>query len=1207
MKASFIQTPLKVRTIFIGILFSTGLIQSCTTKIETPSAEPKAVNSNENQNPWRSLITADNLNTWKKIGGKAGYELEGDTIIGTSIASGNSTYFTTGEIFSDFIFEVDVQAQAPLNSGVQFRSKQIQGKKGPTVSGYQMEIDTAERAWSGGIFDQGRRGWLYTLSRNQKCSEEFKINDWNKYRIEAVGQNVRTFINGVPCSNIVDSLSKSGFIALQIHSAGGDKVNKTVKWRAPKILTNDIQTHLNKPSDLEQFNYLTNQLTDFQKNQGWQQLWDGKSVASVESTGDWKIQNNALTATAKQSVNTLSLPITGHYYEFELDVNSSEQADNGIHYLLADNHQGYEFQLSSETTTKQIIKNNHAMGSIYGITSATNLTEPKGWRSLRINKGWNRIRLVVKGTQVEHWINNIKVAEQQFLSAIPKQLNPIKIENSTGKLEVKNIRIRHLPTPKPVVKTKKSNPGDRDGHVMKKVVPENIIPEAPILTLGQAMKSFELHSDFALEVIADSPLIFDPVSAIYDAKGRIWALEMTTYMQDTLATGEMTHDSQIVMLTDTNQDGAMDTRQVVLPNLILPRALAFVDKGIIWADNVSLYFSELSETDGKVNVVKTEVVDKDYAKGGNVEHKPNGLLFSLDNWYYNAKSNKRYRPYPLNAALPKNTKEIYRNQYWKMVIGQTEFRGQWGITQDDYGRHYFLGNSSPLQTTSFLPNVAFRNNKQEFPKQMLNQNIGSNDVYPIRVTPGINRGYMEGMYDKNFRLKKNTAAGGPVVYRGNQFPAKYSQISLITESAGNLVRANKIIETNGKVTGQNLFENQEILASTDERFRPVNTNNTPDGTVMIVDFYHGVLQHRTFLTSYLSDQIKSRDLERSKHIGRLYRLKYKHAPLPKVEFLYGLSAEQLIPFLSHDNGWHRDMAQQLLVMKQDRSVVNLLEKVASSNSNHLAQIKALWTLEGLGHNSFEVLKQAALAGNDKVKRSVFRLVELLPTTNIISNWLISQSQNISQEAAQALTLAAGTHQTWQATANIINQYGTSPFVLASLANHETDFLSAHQTEIPSAEVAEIAKLGSVVIQTNKKLTGKLAASVAKGKLLFNGEAGCFGCHGADGEGNPAIPPLNKSEWVTGDAKKLAGILLHGYSGPITVRGKTYDNGMVMPGLAANPHFKDQDIADIATYIRNAWNNKASEVSKESVQSVRHHTQQQSIPYTAETIKNIKGH
>lgn len=1207
MKLPSIKYPSRSHVLVAGIVLSSVILQSCIMPKDSASDPKLKIDTVVNKATWRSLIDTDNLTDWQKIGGNASYRLENDTIIGTSIATNKSTYFTTGEIFTDFILEVDIQAQTPLNSGVQFRSGKIMGKKGETVAGYQIELDTAKRAWSGGIYDQGRRGWLYPLSRNQACRESFKQEDWNKYRVEAFGSEIRTFVNGVPCSYIIDDMSPKGFIALQIHSAGTDKKDKTVKWRAPKVLTENVQAHLTDVSKLEAFNYLNNQISASQKSMGWQQLWDGKSLDSLAHTGNWKVQNDILTATANASTNTLSLPVKSHYFELELDVKSSNKADSGIHYLVNKNGKGYEFQLSSQTSVKQILNNTQAMGAVYGITAATNLTEPKGWRTLRINRDWNRVRLVVKGKYVEHWINNIKMVEQQFSLPMPTAVMPIKIENTSGTVAIKNIMIRHLAAPEPVKAFTKVNPGDKEGHVMKKVVPEALIPESPILDLKDALDSFHVHPDFAIDVIADSPLVYDPVYAIYDAAGRVWVLEMTTYMQDTLATGEMEHDSQIVMLTDTDQDGSMDTRQVILANLVLPRALAFVEKGILWADHQSLHFTELAEENGKVKVVKTEMVDKDYAKGGNVEHKPNGMLYSLDNWYYNAKSSKRYRPYPLDVTLPKGSKEIYRNAHWKMALAGTEFRGQWGISQDDYGRHYFVANSSPLKTTSFLPNVAFRNPKQTFPSEMLGQYIGDSDVYPVRVTPGLNRGYGKGMYTEDFKLKRNTAAGGPVIYRGNQYPPKYSNISIVTEPAGNLLRANKIIEEDGKVTGQNLFEQQEILASTDERFRPVNTNNTPDGTIMVVDFYHGILQHRTYLTSYLSEQIKSRDLERNKHIGRLYRLKHKATAMPKVDYLHNLSATQLVPFLAHKNGWHRDMAQQLLVMKQDKSVVDELTHIATSSNNHLAQIKALWVLEGLAELSLPTLKLASQSQHDKVKRSVYRLAELLPASTDLNAWLNEQSQNTTAEAAQALVLAAGTHNAWPAVANIIQQHGNSPFVIASLAFKENAFLAAQQANIPTPVADELLAVSKVVKKPKQQLSGAIAQSFIKGRNLYNGEAGCFGCHGADGEGNPMIPPLNKSEWVTGNPQKLSAILLHGFSGEIKVRDKVYNSGMVMPGLGNNPHFKDQNIADISTYIRNAWDNKASPVTQDMVQSVRHHTQSQKIPYTTESIKHIKGH
>lgn len=751
--------------------------------------------------------------------------------------------------------------------------------------------------------------------------------------------------------------------------------------------------------------------------------------------------------------------------------------------------------------------------------------------------------------------------------------------------------------------------GDKEDHDMSEVVPRELIPKAPILNTKQAMSSFKVHPDFELEPIVHEPLIFDPVVIQYDAAGRIWALEMTTFMPNTQADGEMKHESQIVVLSDTDNDGKMDKRQVVVEKILLPRALAFVQGGILWADMTKLYFTEIAEAKGKFTAIKTDVVDPGYAKGGNLEHKPNGLLFNLDNWYYNAKSDKRYRPYPLDSQLPAGAREIYRNDKWKMAIANTEFRGQWGLTNDDYGRLYFNINWTPLRTTSFLPNVANRNPKHKFPREIVQQAVGTTDIYPIRVTPGINRGYQESNYNEGYKLKQHTAACGPIIYRGNQFPKQYYGIGLVQEPAANLIKATKLTEKNGVVSGKNLFEQQEIVASTDERFRPVNAYNAPDGTITIVDFYQGILQHKTFLTSYLANQIKMRDLARNKHIGRLYQLKHKNSPVPKVEYLNGLTPIKLVAYLNHENGWHRDMAQQLIVMKQDKSAVSALKHLALNSANPVAQIKALWTLEGLGIVDFELIKQVSNSASvdNKVKRSLYRLVELLPKEPQIQPWLQTQVQTADTETAPILSLALGTHQAWPALSQLINQFGTTDFTLAALANHEADYLTSQSSQISEQDKAKITTVLNYVkaSETKTKLTLTERQSVERGRALYNGEAGCFGCHGKDGEGNAMIPPLNNSEWVIESDKRLIAILLHGFSGPITVNGKAFTSPMTMPGLAQNPDMTDDNLADIASYIRHAWDNNAEPVAAKTVEAVRQKTKTKATPYTQETIKQIQ--
>jgi len=739
---------------------------------------------------------------------------------------------------------------------------------------------------------------------------------------------------------------------------------------------------------------------------------------------------------------------------------------------------------------------------------------------------------------------------------------------------------------------------------MDEQVPNELIPESPVLSPEQALLSFRTPANIGVSLIANEPLVFNPVAAVYDKKGRLWVAEMITYMPDVLATNEKAALNQIVVLSDTNNDGVFDKRTVVLDKLVLPRALAFAPNGLLWADNTTLFYSEIIEQQGEFTVTFTHAVDAQYAAKGNIEHKPNGLLYSLDNWYYNAKAAFRYRTYPLKAVIPDDSNEVYRNETFKVVKAPTEFRGQWGITQDDYGRHYFNDNWTAIQTTSFLPSVSHRNKDYIFPTEVMQQLVGTNVVFPVRVTPGINRGYNMSMYDEAYKLKRHTSAGGPLFYRGSQFPSEFYGMLLTPESAGNLVKATKTVEIDGVVSGQDMFPHQSIIASTDERFRPVNTIDAPDGTITLLDLYHGIVQHRGFLTTYLRKQIESRSLQNNPNTGRIYRIFHNGSPLEKPSYLSGLNAYQLTAYLSHRNGWHRDKAQQLLVMSQDKSVSHLLGKIAINSKSDITRIKALWTLEGLDAIDFDLLKLVLNNYHPKVARSVYRLAETIDTTPELEKWLNAQSENITREASGSFALLAGQHKQWHLLTKIINEYGISPFVFAAMGSHGKAYLQQQGSNIVEASNVEtitqvvMSKKG-VVAKT--PLTDRALESYNRGETLYTTRAACFGCHGANGEGNAVIPPLNQSEWVVGSKNRLIAILLHGLSGPIEVKGKIYDTAMTMPGLANNTSINDQDIADIATYIRYAWSNEASDTVTKEVAKVRAATAMQSIPYANEQL------
>lgn len=205
----------------------------------------------ENEEKFVPLFNGENLDGWVQNGGEAKYTVEDGVIIGTSVPKTPNSFLCTKKMYGDFILEVEYLVDPLLNSGIQIRSnvydepktyktdggKEVKVSAG-RVHGYQVEIDPSDRAWSGGIYDEGRRGWLFNLKDKPEAQKAFKQNDWNKYRIECRGNSIKTWINGVPAADLTDDMTAEGFIALQVHGVGGDekKVGKQIKWRNVKII-----------------------------------------------------------------------------------------------------------------------------------------------------------------------------------------------------------------------------------------------------------------------------------------------------------------------------------------------------------------------------------------------------------------------------------------------------------------------------------------------------------------------------------------------------------------------------------------------------------------------------------------------------------------------------------------------------------------------------------------------------------------------------------------------------------------------------------------------------------------------------------------------------------------------------------------------------------------------------------------------------------
>ena len=763
--------------------------------------------------------------------------------------------------------------------------------------------------------------------------------------------------------------------------------------------------------------------------------------------------------------------------------------------------------------------------------------------------------------------------------------------------------------------------GDRKGHNMKDVIPKEKIPAAPPLDAQKSLKTIKTQDGFSMEVVAHEPHVFNPVLLTFDGNGRMWVCEMTSYMPNVDGKNEEVPTGKISILEDSDGDGAVDKRIEFLSDVMLPRAINFVPGGILYADHNSLYFAEVLAGD-KVGI--RQMVDKDYAKGGSLEHKPNTMMYGMDGWFYNAKSSNRYKAIPLDMEAPIGSKEIYKNKYFKLVKASTESRGQWGLSMDDYGRLYHNGNSSPATGEYLRPSSLMRN--PGFKVKGKSSKIGGGTVYPIRMNPGINRGYMKGMLkdlsnpsSPNYgHLSKFTAASGNAVYRGTNFPAKFYGASFTPEPSGNLISVRTITEKEGSLGGKEIYKNAEIVASTDERFRPVNLYTAPDGSLYVVDLYHGILQHRVFVTTYLRNQILARGLDKNNNDrGRIFRLKHNAGKLSAAPKMEGQPAAKLVQYLAHPNGWWRDTARRLIVQQNDKSVAPAIEKLIASSSDYKAQINALWTLEGLNSVSLTAVQAALKSSNIKVQTNAISVAEKLPVKDheAMAAILADQLKSAGYEMTLQIALTSGVIKSQKSfdtlKAVLSSKYSGKSFVKEAVISGLYGREKAFEAYLGSNGYKDKKFLGmlkkvgkEVKVASNfSKLNKEGQALFKKGQELFSGGANCFACHGADAQGMPNIgPPLVKSEWVTGSKEKLVSVLLHGLMGPIKVNGKTYNPPLPMPGLGANPMFKDADIAAISTYIRNHFGNKASVINAKDVADIRKKTAKQAGPFTAKDLQ-----
>ena len=369
----------------IAAALATSIVVTAVTGTTASLAGPDEAESTSDSSkaPWTPLIVDSSLEAFRQLGGKAAYRLDdGGVVVGSTAPNTPNSFLATKETFGDFELEYEFLVDPAINSGVQIRSEV---RPNGRVYGYQVEIDPSDRAWSAGIYDEARRGWLNPLRDRPAAQAAFRQNEWNKVRVRCYGDSLRTWIGGVPAADLVDSMTLQGFIALQVHSFKGPHP-KDVRWRNLRVRR--LGRHV------------------------WKSLFDGKSFGAwkPEGGGTWSIDDGVLIGR-----NVRSEAKHGHlFFDRELDDFTIR-----VEYLAVSGNSGLYFRTEKREGSVGIagfqaeIDATKDAGGLYETHGRGWVVQPKAEfvkKHFRPGK-WNEMTVSARGKRIVVHLNGQRSAE----------------------------------------------------------------------------------------------------------------------------------------------------------------------------------------------------------------------------------------------------------------------------------------------------------------------------------------------------------------------------------------------------------------------------------------------------------------------------------------------------------------------------------------------------------------------------------------------------------------------------------------------------------------------------------------------------------------------------------------------------------------------------------------------------------------------------
>ncbi|WP_193212472.1 DUF7133 domain-containing protein [Luteolibacter marinus] len=687
-----------------------------------------------------------------------------------------------------------------------------------------------------------------------------------------------------------------------------------------------------------------------------------------------------------------------------------------------------------------------------------------------------------------------------------------------------------------------------------------IAREVQARSAAEEAKSFLLPDGYRMELVLSEPHIKEPVVTVFDGDGRMFVAEMRTYMQDIDGNDQRKPTSRISMHTDANGDGNYDKHSVFVDDLVLPRMILPLGKGQIVVnetDTLDLYLYTDTDNDGVSD--KKELWWQGGPRGGNLEHQPSGLVWAIDNAIYTTYNSFRLRWTP-GGVVKEDTKPN---------------DGQWGLGQDNHGSLYYVNAGGEKGPVSFQAPVVYGmfNPRDQFAD-------GFKELFPAAGARDFQGGPGR-VREPDGTLNGFTSGAGIDVFRGDQLPADMLGDVFFGEPVGRLVRRAKVTMDGGLKILSNPYqeEKSEFLRSTDLCFRPVNMSNAPDGTLYITDMYRGIIQEAAWVNrgSYLRGVVEEHRFDKVAGLGRIWRLAHRTTRPVKQPRMYSESTQQLVAHLAHPNGWWRDTAQRLIVLRQDRAVVPMLEDGVRRHTSYLARMHALWTLQGLGAVTPELVRKAMEDPHPQVRVAAIRVSESLYQAGDTS--LAAGLEALTRDDAPEVVLQACL------TARYLDLPGHKTLISDTVVRSKAEGVKQIGPQLLLAPGQKLPDL-----------TDRERSLMKKGEEIYS--TLCASCHGDVGrgvevaglEGALIAPPMAGSKTVTGDPKGVVYVLLKGLEGEI--EGKKYEGLMI--SMATND---DDWIASVASYVRNSFGNHGSFVTPADVAKARQDTAGKYSPWS----------